>query len=77
MQRNFFALVHKHGFAHTRVIVYGVPKRDAPVVAHRAPPVGARRAPAGESKVSEAGPKNRDEQLNTTPAWAAEIFNNK
>ena len=72
-----FALVHKHGFAHTRVIVYGVPKRDAPVVAHRAPPVVAHRAPTSESKVSEAGAKNRDEQLNTGPAWAPGIFNNK
>ena len=30
-----FALVHTHGFAQTRIIVYGTPKHDAPLVAHR------------------------------------------
>lgn len=34
-----FALVHKHGFDQTRIMVYGTPRHDAPAVAGRAPAV--------------------------------------
>ena len=55
-----FALVYKHGFAKTRVIVYGTPKHDAP------PAVAQRRAPPRAPAYASTPPK----KSNGLPDWA-------
>ena len=63
-----FELVHKHGFAQTRIIVFGSPKHEAPLV--------ARLAPSNEGQNEVAGHKQPYQQAQKSglPSWASAAF---
>ena len=50
--QQLFELVHKHGFAQTRIVVFGSAKQDAPTVAKRDPAAQPSPEAYGRSKVA-------------------------
>ncbi|MEW5964942.1 MAG: L,D-transpeptidase [Pseudomonadota bacterium] len=48
--QTFYKLVHKHGFAHTRISIKGTPRDSAPAVAQKPPTPGYATAYATTSK---------------------------